>query len=91
MRQTATNFGLINRTYDADNTCHSGSHLTQWQRFEAEVLRLNQQAPRDVEYKVVWFARHAEGYHNAEESFVGTPAWNVRHERVKSLAKLFAK
>ncbi|KAF2092759.1 phosphoglycerate mutase-like protein [Rhizodiscina lignyota] len=73
---TAVNFGLINRTYDADDTCRPGEHLTQWQRFEREVLRLNQESPKNVEYKVIWFGRHAEGFHNAEQTFVGTPAWN---------------
>ena len=28
-------------------------------------------------YKLLFIGRHGEGYHNAAESFYGTPAWNV--------------
>ncbi|RHZ65547.1 hypothetical protein CDV55_101863 [Aspergillus turcosus] len=71
---TANNFGLINRTYDADST--SSSKLTQWQRFYNQVLALNKHAPHMTEYKVFFFGRHGEGWHNAAESYYGTPAWN---------------
>ncbi|RLL98289.1 hypothetical protein CFD26_107376 [Aspergillus turcosus] len=73
---TANNFGLINRTYDADST--SSSKLTQWQRFYNQVHALNKHAPHKTEYKVFFFGRHGEGWHNAAESYYGTPAWNVR-------------
>lgn len=39
---------------------------------------LNADAPLDTVYKLFWFGRHGEGFHNAAESFYGTPAWNVR-------------
>jgi hypothetical protein len=32
---------------------------------------------RNVQYKVLFMGRHGEGWHNAAESFYGTPAWNV--------------
>lgn len=31
-----------------------------------------------MEYKVLFLGRHGEGWHNAAESYYGTPAWNVR-------------
>jgi hypothetical protein len=32
---------------------------------------------RGIQYKVLFMGRHGEGWHNAAESFYGTPAWNV--------------
>jgi len=76
--QTATNFGLINQTYNTDSEYDPEHKKTQWQRFEHKVFRLNRQSGRNVQYKVLYMGRHGEGYHNAAESFYGTPAWNVR-------------
>jgi len=69
---SATNFGLINQTY----TGQTDSSLTQWEAFAEEVDRLNAAAPKGTSYKLLFMGRHAEGYHNAAESFYGTPAWN---------------
>ncbi len=72
--QTATNFGLINRTYPS--TDGLTANLTQWQKFEAQVNALNAAAPLNTAYKVLFMGRHGEGVHNAAESYYGTPAWN---------------
>ncbi|PWY83127.1 phosphoglycerate mutase-like protein [Aspergillus sclerotioniger CBS 115572] len=72
---TATNFGLINRTYPADKK-HHHHDLTQWERFYRQVVELNHQAPSNVDYKVLFLGRHGEGWHNAAEDYYGTPAWN---------------
>lgn len=72
----ATNFGLLNRTYPTDIVFDPLHETTQWQRFAAQVAALNILAPRDAEYKLLYMARHGEGYHNAAESYYGTPAWN---------------
>ena len=50
--------------------------MTQWQLFEREVARLNDQAPPRTDYRVLFIGRHGEGLHNAAESYYGTPAWN---------------
>jgi len=71
--QTATNFGLINQTYPAIG---STGNLTQWQQFEAQVNSLNANAPLDTVYKVLFMGRHGEGYHNAAQTYYGTPGWN---------------
>ncbi|KAK3671297.1 putative phosphoglycerate mutase pmu1 [Recurvomyces mirabilis] len=71
---TATNFGLINQTYSG--TTSSTANLTQWQQFQAQVAALNAAAPLNTVYKVLFMGRHGEGYHNAAETFYGTPAWN---------------
>lgn len=73
---TATNFGLINRTYPSDSTCASSANKTQWQRFADQVAALNAAAPPNTEYKVLYMGRHGEGYHNAAQDYYGTPAWN---------------
>ncbi|KAL8734117.1 MAG: hypothetical protein Q9166_001602 [cf. Caloplaca sp. 2 TL-2023] len=71
-----TNFGLINRTYPTDATYDSDGRKTQWQRFANQVFRLNRESGRKVQYKLLFMGRHGEGYHNAAESYYGTPAWN---------------
>jgi hypothetical protein len=70
---TATNFGLINRTYPSDSNCASSANKTQWQRFADQVAAPNAAMPPNAEYKVFYMGRHGEGYHNAAESYYGTP------------------
>ncbi|CAI7588446.1 unnamed protein product [Penicillium glandicola] len=73
---TAENFGLINRTYPADKDHKKHESLTQWERFYNQVTKLNEQSSKNVEYKVLFLGRHGEGWHNAAETYYGTPAWN---------------
>jgi broad specificity phosphatase PhoE len=72
--QTATNFGLINQTYTTDSS--SSGQLTQWQRFNSLLKKLNNDAPSNTAYKLLFIGRHGEGYHNAAQTYYGTPAWN---------------
>ncbi|KAJ2988849.1 hypothetical protein NUW58_g3766 [Xylaria curta] len=74
---TTVNYGLINRSYPTDKKFDPYGKKTQWQRFEHYVDTLNRDANKDTQYKVLFLARHGEGYHNAAESYYGTPAWNV--------------
>lgn len=71
------NYGLINRSYSTDKEFDRYGKKTQWQRFEHYVDTLNRKADKNTQYKVLFMARHGEGYHNAAESYYGTPAWNV--------------
>ncbi|RAH60994.1 GPI anchored protein [Aspergillus piperis CBS 112811] len=73
---TTTNFGLINRTYPSDNPNNDNNLLTQWERFHHHITTLNHLSPPTISYKVLFLGRHGEGYHNAAESYYGTPAWN---------------
>lgn len=75
--QTATNFGLINQTYDSDASFDPAGTKTQWERFENEVAALNVGSTADERFAVLYLGRHGEGYHNVAESSYGTPAWNV--------------
>lgn len=85
---TATNFGLINRSYPSDSSCPkpSSGELTQWQLFAHYLSYLNKNAPANVQYRLFWFGRHGEGYHNAAESYYGTPAWNCYYSELNGNA-----
>ncbi|KKA18373.1 Phosphoglycerate mutase family protein [Rasamsonia emersonii CBS 393.64] len=72
----ATNFGLINRTYDTDAEFDPHGEKTQWERFEYKVRSLNREADDKTQYKVLFMGRHGQGYHNVAESFYGTEAWD---------------
>ncbi|KAH8425899.1 phosphoglycerate mutase family protein [Aspergillus melleus] len=71
----ATNFGLINRTYDADEQSPTDT-LTQWQQFYNQVVHLNDESPSNVNYNVLSLGRHGQGWHNAADQYYGWPAWN---------------
>lgn len=75
--QTTVNFGLIDRSYDSDASFDPTGTKTQWERFENQVVALNAAAAAGERYAVLYLGRHGEGYHNAAETFYGTPAWNV--------------
>ena len=73
---TASNFGLIQRSYPSDSSCPAGDNATQWQRLTHYMSTLNAHAHHKERYLLFFFGRHGEGYHNAAESYYGTPAWN---------------
>ena len=72
----ATNFGLINRTYPSDSSCPDRGRSTQWQRLAHYIETLNKKGSKNERYSLLFMGRHGEGFHNAAESFFGTPAWN---------------
>ncbi|KAI0799256.1 phosphoglycerate mutase-like protein [Xylaria sp. FL0064] len=73
---TTVNYGLITRSYPTDGEFDRQGKKTQWQRFEHYVETINRDADKGTQYKVLFMARHGKGYHNAAESYYGTPAWN---------------
>lgn len=77
--QAQHNFGLIDRTYPTDSVFDPHRIKSQWERFGKWVHHLNNncQKSENIRYKVLFFGRHGQGYHNVAESFYGTPAWNV--------------
>ena len=77
MLQADWNFGLLNRTYPTDPRHEHKGSKAQWERFARYVDHLNQKCDRKTQYKVLVMGRHGEGWHNAAESYYGTPAWNV--------------
>ncbi|OAA34180.1 Histidine phosphatase superfamily, clade-1 [Metarhizium rileyi] len=74
------NFGLIDRKYSTDDKFDPDGTKTQWQRFNKWVHYLNHHCDQseNIRYKVIFFGRHGQGYHNVAESFYGTPAWNAK-------------
>ncbi|CAD6450934.1 7d66cbbe-ec9e-4369-bedd-59b94293d380 [Sclerotinia trifoliorum] len=73
---TAMNFGLKDRVYDTDAEFDPERQKTQWERFENHIVKLNNQTPANVQYKVLYLGRHGEGYHNIKETEVGKEAWD---------------
>lgn len=72
----ASNFGLIQRPYPSDSSCPHGKRATNWQRFAHYLSTLNVKADYNERYVLLFLGRHGDGYHNAAESYYGTPAWN---------------
>ncbi|KAF2727387.1 phosphoglycerate mutase-like protein [Polyplosphaeria fusca] len=79
---TASNFGLINRDYPSDSSCPDRKHKTQWQRLAHYIKTLNSHAKRNERYSLLFMGRHGEGFHNAAESYFGTPAWNCYYSEL---------
>lgn len=73
---TASNFGLIERAYPTDSSCPDRGRSTQWQRLAHYIASLNRDVKRGERYSILFMGRHGEGYHNAAETYFGTPAWN---------------
>ncbi|KAK0387502.1 hypothetical protein NLU13_5814 [Sarocladium strictum] len=75
------NLGLLNRTYPTDHSFDRHNKKPQWAKFARWVEYLNKncrnRSKRDrTVYKVLIMGRHGQGWHNAAESYYGTPAWN---------------
>lgn len=70
----------MDREYPTDKRFDPEGDKTQWERFGRWIEYLNSRCQNDgsVHYKLFFLGRHGEGWHNAAESFYGTPAWNVR-------------
>ncbi|KAI5963653.1 uncharacterized protein KGF55_002533 [Candida pseudojiufengensis] len=62
------------RTFNYVNE-HMG-RLKTWEQITGELLKLNQEAPDDVEYKLLFLARHGQGYHNTIVEKYSIELWN---------------
>lgn len=67
--------GLLDRSYGTDSRFDPDQKKTPWARFENHLAHLNQEDPQNTKYKVIYLARHGQGYHNVQESLVGRAAW----------------
>lgn len=47
-----------------------------WLKFKAHIEKLNLKANRRTSFKVIFFGRHGQGWHNVAEDKYGTEAWN---------------
>ncbi|KAL7268957.1 putative phosphoglycerate mutase pmu1 [Rhizina undulata] len=87
----SSNFGLLNKfnvtelgnkSLDLEPRLGTGEEeegdvkKAPWRRFEKAIGELNRHAPKNTAYKVLYLARHGQGYHNVAESYYGTPLWD---------------
>ena len=70
--------GLLNRTYDTDATFDPRGQKTHWERFAYYIKSLNDHSDKDTQYKVLYLARHGEGYHNVAQAYYGSECCAVR-------------
>ncbi|KAM0793388.1 hypothetical protein ACM66B_000841 [Microbotryomycetes sp. NB124-2] len=56
----------------------------RWLNFAHDIGKLNAQADRHTTFKVLYVARHGQGYHNVAEAKYGTPAWNEYWSRLET-------
>jgi hypothetical protein len=57
-------FGLINKSE------------SRWNDLSNRINTLNEESDSLTAYKLIYIARHGEGYHNIAEQTYGTDAWN---------------
>lgn len=62
----------LNFNYATD---HMG-RLKSWPAIISELVELNKNAPDNVEYKLIFLARHGNGYHNEIVTKYGLDEWN---------------
>ncbi|KAM7184138.1 Histidine phosphatase superfamily [Naviculisporaceae sp. PSN 640] len=82
---TLPSLGLINKTYPGEDTLTpptKDKESTPWERFAHHLSALNQESPPTTTYKLLYYTRHGQGYHNVKESEVGTPAWESHWARL---------
>lgn len=72
---TQPELGLLNQVYPSDTEASSGQ--LGWKRFIQYVKSLNDGAPENVQYKVLYLTRHGLGFHNIKHAEVGDEEWNV--------------
>lgn len=58
-------------------TDHMG-RLKPWKEIIHDLTQLNQDAPDNVEYKLLFLARHGNGYHNQVVETYGLDRWNKK-------------
>lgn len=58
-------------------------HHTQWQRFEAEIARLNIESIDYAVYKLFYVGRHGQGVHNVVEKYYATAEWDVSNSFIQ--------
>ncbi|KAK3387762.1 histidine phosphatase superfamily [Podospora didyma] len=72
---TLPGLGLIDRVYETDATFDPRREKQHWERFAHYLDHLNSSSGDNVAYKLIYAARHGEGFHNVMETKVETVAW----------------
>jgi len=81
LQTTSPNLGLIDREFETDAVFDPTREKSAWERFENYLNHLNSQSAGRAQYKLVYLARHGQGYHNVKEAQVGRLAWEVKSTR----------
>ncbi|KAK4122255.1 phosphoglycerate mutase-like protein [Parathielavia appendiculata] len=71
---TLPGLGLIDRVYETDGKFDPQRQKAAWERFARYLDHLNRPGSRAV-YKLLYAARHGQGYHNVMEAEIGTVLW----------------
>lgn len=75
--------------FDAINN-HFGLSLSSWSELLANLDKLNLSASENEVYKLVFCARHGQGYHNKAVEIFGLKAWDDRslHKNTNTSGKI---
>ncbi|KAG5421250.1 PMU1 [Candida metapsilosis] len=65
-------------------TDHMG-RLQSWEDIIQQLTQLNQEAPGNVEYKLLFLARHGNGYHNQVVETYGLDRWNRELHKLSNI------
>ncbi|KAG9004068.1 hypothetical protein FRB90_011057 [Tulasnella sp. 427] len=57
------------------------SHKHYWSTFEKKISKLNKKSDEDTSYKVLYLARHGEGFHNVGMDYYGEDEWDRKWGR----------
>ncbi|CDO68251.1 hypothetical protein BN946_scf184842.g14 [Trametes cinnabarina] len=60
----------------------------RWQKFKQRIDELNATAPENTQYKVFFFVRHGQGYHNVAEAKYGTEDWDEHWSKLTDDGKI---
>ncbi|TKX20877.1 hypothetical protein C1H76_6914 [Elsinoe australis] len=60
------------------------TNSTPWHRFTRTLQRLNDEAPLNATYHLIYLGRHGQGWHNVAESKYGTQAWDDHFSKLDS-------
>ncbi|AEO63944.1 4924f1e1-a2fa-40e0-8206-9f70fde90898 [Thermothielavioides terrestris] len=74
---TLPGLGLLDRSYETDDAFDPRRERHAWERFAYYLDHLNRVGGGRTVYKLLYAARHGEGYHNVKEAEVGTAAWEA--------------
>ncbi|KAM7198811.1 Phosphomutase-like protein 3 [Rhypophila sp. PSN 637] len=73
---TKVEYGLIDRRYPTD-TQSDQTQLTKWERYTKYINYINRYyKDENTSYKLFYFSRHGEAYHNVAQSYYETKCWD---------------
>lgn len=77
LKTTLPGFGILDREYPTDKDFDPNRQKKQWERFQHYLTHLNATEGPQVQYKLIYAARHGQGVHNAFIDSVPHTEWEV--------------